>query len=159
MPRSGHAPQAQQGPTPVSALAYCPHPCGGQERACKPNHCKGSRSVPDHDVQDYLDKQPEAAGRRLREMHALIERLYRDVEVSMKCRLPTFEWNGGRVAIANQKHYVSLYTCSAEHLEEFRLAHPEIRTGKGCIHLRDSDEVPLEDLASVVRSAMSKRSS
>lgn len=113
----------------------------------------------DDAVEDYLDRQPGARGRRLREMRTLIEHLYPDVEVSMKYRMPTFEWNGGWVAIANQKHYVSLYTCSSEHLEVFRIAHPEIRTGKGCINLRDIDEVSIEDLAPVVRSAMSKRSS
>jgi len=115
--------------------------------------------MPDDALEDYLDKQRGARGRRLREIHALIERLYPDAEVSMKYRMPTFEWNGGWVAIANQKHYVSLYTCAAEHLNEFRHAHPEIRTGKGCINLRDGDELPVEDLALVVRSAMSKRTS
>jgi uncharacterized protein YdhG (YjbR/CyaY superfamily) len=69
--------------------------------------------------------------------------------------MPTFEHpGGGWVAIANQKHYVSLYTCSAEHLEAFRQQHPEIRTGKGCINFRDRDEVPMDAAAEVVRRAM-----
>jgi len=107
-------------------------------------------------VEDYLRDQPEPRARRLREIRALIERLYPEARMSMRYRMPTFEWNGGWVAVANQKHYVSLYTCSAEHLEEFRRTHPDIKTGKGCINIRDRDDLPAEDLEPVIRSAMSK---
>lgn len=108
-------------------------------------------------VDEYLDAQPAPRARRLRELRDLIERLCPRARVSMKYRMPTFECEEGWVAIANQKHYVSLYTCSAVHLEAFRLAHPKIRTGKGCVNLRDRDELPVRDLEPVIRSALSKR--
>jgi len=36
----------------------------------------------------------------------------------------------GWVAIANQKHYVSLYTCGYHHIERFKQRCPRIKTGK-----------------------------
>ena len=60
----------------------------------------------------------------------------------------------GWVAIANQKHYVSLYTCGYHHIEDFKNAYPKVRTGKGCINFREKDELPLDALADVVRHAI-----
>ena len=72
-------------------------------------------------------------------------------------RQPTFERGEGWVAVANQKHHISLYTCSPQHLAEFRNRHPEAKCGKGCIRFPDRDDIPLEDLEPVIRSAMEFR--
>ncbi len=72
----------------------------------------------------------------------------------MKYKMPTYSVGNGWVAIANQKHYISLYTCGYHHIQAFRENHPKIRTGKGCINLRDNDVFPLEDLSEVIRHAI-----
>lgn len=105
-------------------------------------------------IDDYIASAGDARRDRLQAIIGLVRRLYPDAVVSMKYRMPTFETAGGWVAVANQKHYLSLYTCSAEHLDAFKRLHPDIKTGKGCINLRDRDHLPLDDLATVVRSAM-----
>lgn len=53
-----------------------------------------------------------------------------------------------------EKSYVTLYTCAEEHLVSFKKLHPGIKTGKGCINFRDKDPIPLEDLKSVIHSAI-----
>ncbi len=58
------------------------------------------------------------------------------------------------MALANQKHYISLYTCSAEHLAEFKSKHPDIKTGKGCINFKPGHEIPFEDVQAVVAHAI-----
>ena len=75
----------------------------------------------------------------------------------MRYKMPTYEYQEGWVAIANQKQYISIYTCSAEHIAEFKKKHPEIKTGKGCVNLRDGNEIPLVDLETVIRNAMEYR--
>ena len=60
------------------------------------------------------------------------------------------------MALANQKHYLSLYTCAPAHIAEFKARHPGIKTGKGCINFRDRDPLPLEDIAQVVRHAIER---
>lgn len=61
---------------------------------------------------------------------------------------------GGWVAIANQKNYVSLYTCSALHLVTFKAAYPGYKTGKGCINFRANDEIPMAAIENVIRHAI-----
>jgi len=74
----------------------------------------------------------------------------------MHYKMPTYRAGEGWVAIANQKRYVSLYTCSPWHLVAFKARHPGIKTGKGCINLRDQDPFPIDDLAAVIRHAMER---
>ena len=80
--------------------------------------------------------------------------MYPKAVLSMKYKMPTFTQGDGWVAVANQKNYISLYTCSAEHLEGFKMKHPKIKTGKGCINFQDRDGIPLKDLKPVIKSAM-----
>lgn len=106
------------------------------------------------DLADYLAALPEQRRLRLVELIAEIKRLYPDAEESLLYKMPTYQWQQGWVAVANQKAYVSLYTCSAEHLLQFQQKHPGIKCGKGCINFKDKDPLPLQDLQQVITSAM-----
>lgn len=87
-------------------------------------------------------------------LHAQIMGLYPNAIVSMKYKMPTYEVADGWVAIANQKNYVSLYTCSATHVQPFKLRHPEIKAGKGCINFKTTDTLPIDDIRSVISHAI-----
>ncbi len=105
-------------------------------------------------VKAYWKDIPDERKERLVQLHEIIMGLYPAAEVSMKYKMPTYQVGDGWVAIANQKHYISVYTCGAHHLELFKEKHPEIKTGKGCINLKPSDPLPIEDLQQVIRHAM-----
>jgi uncharacterized protein YdhG (YjbR/CyaY superfamily) len=75
--------------------------------------------------------------------------------VSMKYRMPTFTAGEAWVAVANQKNYVSLYTCDQSHIRAFRERHPSIGAGKGCINFRERDPLPEADIRAVVDHAIS----
>jgi uncharacterized protein YdhG (YjbR/CyaY superfamily) len=68
--------------------------------------------------------------------------------------MPTYRKGEGWVALANQKNYISLYTCGYHHIESFKTHYPDIKTGKGCINFRDKDDIPLKDIEAVVRHAI-----
>ncbi len=87
-------------------------------------------------------------------LHALILRCFPQAVVDMKYRMPTYACGEGWVAIANQKNYVSLYTCSAAHIAKFKARHPQFKTGKGCINFREQDAIPESDVEGVIRHAM-----
>ena len=106
---------------------------------------------------DYLEKIPEYRKERFTKLLNLVTGLYPDAKPSMKYKMPTFSMGDGWVALANQKSYISLYTCSAEHLKEFKKKYPKVKTGKGCVNIKDKDDFPLRDLASVISSAMEMR--
>ena len=105
-------------------------------------------------VADYFASVPPTRQTMLQKLHELISELYPAATLDMHYRMPTYRHGEGWVAIANQKHYVSLYTCGYHHIEAFKRAHPGVRTGKGCINFREKDELPLDDLREVVRHAM-----
>jgi len=71
------------------------------------------------EVQDYIDSIPEDRKPLFSKLQSLILELYPNAEVKTWYRMPTFRAKSGWVALANQKHYVSLYTNSAEHIREF----------------------------------------
>lgn len=91
---------------------------------------------------------------RLLAIIKLIKSLYPEATESMKYKMPTYEYKDGWVSVANQKHYISLYTCSVQHLKTFKQKHPTIKTGKGCINFKDNDDIVLEDIRPVIISAM-----
>ncbi len=106
------------------------------------------------DLRAYLEAIPAKRAERFASIRALIRRLYPDAVESMRYRMPTFEYRDGWISLANRKNHISVYTCMAEHIAEFRARHPAIKTGTGCINFRDRDEIPLDDLARVVRNAL-----
>ncbi len=108
------------------------------------------------EVQAYLDGVPAERKGKVDTLHSLVVKLFPDALVDMRYKMPTYTVGEGWVAIANQKNYVSLYTCSAEHLVLFRQQHPDIKTGKGCINFCDRDVIPEDAVRDVIRHAIEK---
>ncbi len=106
------------------------------------------------ELQEYLNNIPENRKTHITSILRLIKSLYPKVEESMRYKMPTYSLDDGWVAVANQKNYISLYTCSPEHIESFKAKHPNIKTGKGCINFKDKDNIPLQDLEPVIKRAI-----
>ena len=87
-------------------------------------------------------------------LHQIVTGLFPDIQVDLHYKMPTYRLGDGWIAIANQKNYVSLYTCGYHHIEAFKLRHPGIKTGKGCINFRDRDDLPVADIEAVIRHAI-----
>ena len=108
----------------------------------------------EHVVESYLGAAPARRRGELRTLHDRIRACFPTATVDMRYRMPTYALGEGWVSIANQRSYVSLYTCSAAHLEAFRREYPEIGTGKGCIRFRERDPIPEDAVDGVIRHAM-----
>ena len=104
-------------------------------------------------IDAYLANIPGHRRERFQDIVRLIKSLYPQAQASMKYRMPTYDNGQGWVAVANQKRYISVYTCSAEHISDFKARHPGIQTGKGCINIKDKDVLALQDLEPVIRNA------
>lgn len=105
-------------------------------------------------VEDYFCNLPEARQAQLRELHELILSRFPSAKVDLGYKMPTYRYADGWVALGNQQRYISLYTCGAHHLAEFKRRHPEIKTGKGCINFKPGVAMPVADVARVVEHAM-----
>ena len=106
------------------------------------------------DVDNYIQLTPEQRRKRLISIHRLIMKLYPDAIVDMSYKMPTYRYGDGWVTLANQKNYLSLYTCGESHLESYKSRHPQQKTGKGCINFRARDEIHYDDLEYVIRHAI-----
>ncbi len=106
------------------------------------------------EVEKYIQSVPAVRSERFNTLHFLIIKLYPDVVVDMSYKMPTYRFGDGWVALANQKNYISLYTCGYHHIESFKENNPQIRTGKGCINFKDKDNLPLKDIERVIRHAI-----
>ena len=60
------------------------------------------------------------------------------------------------IALANQRHYVSLYTNSAHHIADFKASYPRIKTGTSSINLKLTDPFPAAVVKKVIRHAMER---
>ncbi len=105
-------------------------------------------------LDEYIQNIPNERLARFNSIRALITSHYPQAIESMKYKMPTFELNGHWLALANQKNYLSVYTCAAPHLVSFQVKYPKIKTGKGCINLKDKDTFEIDDLIPVITSAL-----
>jgi uncharacterized protein YdhG (YjbR/CyaY superfamily) len=89
--------------------------------------------------------------------HRLILEEYRDADVVLSYRIPTYKVGGHRLHVGVWKHGVSIY--GSRHGDEsgFVARHPELRTSKGTIQLRpqDADAIADDELRDLIRSALS----
>lgn len=106
------------------------------------------------DVESYIELVPVDRIERFKALHDLILELYPHVKVDMSYKMPTYQVDSGWVALANQKNYISLYTCGYHHIKEFKASHAGIKTGKGCINFKDSDDIPTDDVRKVIIHAI-----
>lgn len=106
------------------------------------------------DVQKYFDALPDSRRSHVEILHAAILECFPKATIDMKYKMPTYSHGEAWVAIANQKNYVSLYTCSAAHLKDFKTKQPNYKTGKGCINFREKDEIPVADIKGVIKHAV-----
>ncbi len=105
-------------------------------------------------VEAYFSAVPAERKTRLAALHQLVVGCFPDIVVDMKYKMPTYQFGEGWVALANQKNYISLYTCGYHHIEDFKTSYPQIKTGKGCINFRDKDDMPLAEIEQVVKHAI-----
>jgi uncharacterized protein YdhG (YjbR/CyaY superfamily) len=105
-------------------------------------------------IDEYMAKVPAGRRGRMEEIMGSIRSWFPDARISMRYKMPTFEVGDKWVAVANQKSYISLYTCSEEHIAPYAEKHPAVRRGKGCLNFRDREVIYFKDLREVVTSAL-----
>lgn len=108
-------------------------------------------------LDEYVSNVPENRLVRFNELLKNIQKWYPNAELTMKYKMPTFELGGNWIALANQKSYISVYTCGYYHIESYKKKHPETKTGKGCLNFRDKDKIIFNDLKDVVKSALTSQ--
>ena len=109
-------------------------------------------------VSEYINSVPKHRLDRFNELINNFRKWYPDAELTMKYKMPTFEIGDNWLAVANQKSYISVYTCGYHHIESYKKKHPRTKSGKGCLNFRDNDDIIYKDLKIVAGSTLSGKS-
>jgi hypothetical protein len=102
-------------------------------------------------VQGYIDAIPDRQRPLFDRLQSLILELYPDAEITISYGIPTYKIGRRRVYLGLWKAGVSLH---AVPVETFRQRHPSIKTGKGSLNFKVTDELPEADIRAVIRSAI-----
>jgi uncharacterized protein YdhG (YjbR/CyaY superfamily) len=102
----------------------------------------------------YLARVPAARRERALALHGLILSQFPQAAVSMRRRMPTYRLGENFIAWASTRQHLAVYTHSAERIAGFRARHSEVQGEGGCLQFRDSQRLPLADLAQVVKAAL-----
>lgn len=105
-------------------------------------------------IEEYLDCIPQNRKERFSLVFNAIIKEFPKADISMTYKMPTFKLNDNWLALGNQKNYISLYTCCLEHILCFKNKYPNIKTGKGCINLKDKDTFDINDLIIVAKNSL-----
>ncbi|MBN2828933.1 MAG: DUF1801 domain-containing protein [Candidatus Cloacimonetes bacterium] len=111
-------------------------------------------------VQEYIDKVEDNRKELFYKLQDLILRLFPESERRISYQVVVYQIPTGNVWLGYWKHGVSLYTGFISKIAEFKEKYPDIKTGKGCLNLKMTDEIPwqeIEDLVSFVMTHKLKR--
>ena len=106
------------------------------------------------EVRKYLSAIPAERKERIESIRTAFLDSVEDVVETMKYKMPTYEKDPNWAAIGNQKHYISVYFCSEEIIGNIIKKHPGINTGKGCVRIKDRQDIPLSELVVSFKKAM-----
>ena len=107
----------------------------------------------DQAVQSYIDAIPESKKPLFDRLQSLILELYPDAEMVISYGIPSYKVGRRRVWLGLWKNGVSLH---AVNVETFKQRHPAIKTGKGSLNFKLTDELPEADIRDVITQAISR---
>ncbi len=107
----------------------------------------------DPSVQNYIDAIPATHRPLFDRLQSLIFELYPDAEIVISYGIPTYKVGRGRVYLGRWKNGVSLHAID---IEPFKQRHPSIKTGKGSLNFKLTDELPEADIRDVIERAISR---
>ncbi len=105
----------------------------------------------DPEVRRYIDAIPESHRPLFDRLQEHILELYPDAEVSISYRIPTYKVGRRRVHLGLWKGGVSLH---AVDVEPFKQRHPTIKTGRGSLNFKLTDQLPEDDIREVIKRAL-----
>lgn len=106
-------------------------------------------------VQTYMESVSDERRQLFDRLQALILSLYPDAEIVLSYGVPTYKTPSGRVALGYWKQGVSVYTGTGV-IPAFQTAYPALKTGKGSINFKVTDELPIEALKTIIKDVVER---
>ncbi len=109
-------------------------------------------------VRDYIEAIPPEHRPLFERIHQMVVEAYPEAAVVLSYQMPTYKVGSRRLFVGVWKHGVSIYGVGQDHDAGFAARHPELKTSKGTIQLREEDaaRIPDEELRDLVSAALTE---
>lgn len=105
---------------------------------------------------NYLSQLAPERQAMFLKIQELIREEIPEVEETMRYNMPTFELDEVVLAVASQKHYMSLYM-DTELVAKYGEALGHLNCGKSCVRFKKLDELPLGTVRQIIRETVEKQ--
>ncbi len=109
------------------------------------------------EIEEYLNQVDPKRQEVLFKIRTLIFQEVPNIVETMKYRMPTYQLDEVVLAMASQKHYMSLYM-DTELVAKYRYELSHLNCGKSCIRFKNLEELPLETIRRIIKETVKKQS-
>ncbi|HEY3116345.1 MAG TPA: DUF1801 domain-containing protein [Chloroflexota bacterium] len=106
-------------------------------------------------VQAYIAAIPESKRSLFDRLQTVILGLYPDADILISYKIPTYKVGPKRVYLGLWKDGVSLH---AVDVEQFKGQHPSIKTGRGSLNFKITDDLPEAAIRDVIQKTLGQQS-
>jgi len=108
-------------------------------------------------VAQYIRELPADRQRAIKKLRAVVKKAAPRAKEGMQYGMPAYMVGDEPLcAFASQKHYLALYVCPADVLDEFRPRLGKLDCGKGCIRFRKPEDLPLDVADEMLRKVLKR---
>jgi len=107
------------------------------------------------EVQDYINAHEGEQLAFYQKLQDIIDGICPKAEVKLNWRIAVYYHGKLWVGLGFRKDGISFYTMHIPLISAFKEKHPHLKYGKGCINFRLKDEIPVEDIKTLIRKVLS----
>jgi uncharacterized protein YdhG (YjbR/CyaY superfamily) len=110
-----------------------------------------------HDaIGDYFENLAPDRKEALVKLRGLNFEVSPEINETMRYNMPTYEMDEIVVAMASQKHYISIYL-DVELVEKYKGELSHLNCGKSCVRFKKLDNLPLDTIKTILKETIQKQ--
>jgi uncharacterized protein YdhG (YjbR/CyaY superfamily) len=108
------------------------------------------------DMQRYIDSVQDERRNLMLKLQELILHHFPEAKMRISYQIPKYETKTGWMFLGYWKLGVSMYVGYLDELDNFKQKNPKIKTGKGSINLKLTDQIAWSDIVNIITKAMER---
>ena len=107
---------------------------------------------------NYFKTLSQDRKNNLETLRALILEVAPGIKETMRYNMPTYEFDEVVVAMASQKHYMSLYL-DVDLVDKYKNELSHLNCGKSCVRFKNINDLPLDTIKAILTETLQKQTS
>jgi uncharacterized protein YdhG (YjbR/CyaY superfamily) len=112
--------------------------------------------MPEKSADVYYASLEHDRKQALETLRSLILQIAPEIKETMRYNMPTFELDEVVVAMASQKHYMSLYL-DVELVAKYKDELSHLNCGKSCVRFKRISDLPLDTITQIITETRQKQ--